>query len=63
MPLNTLRSALSNVNAPSRGVRPGSSVCQGPKVPAALISPGGTALVSIVSNGMRVPKLTCCICS
>ena len=42
MPLNTLRSAWSKVNAPSSGVSPGSSGCHGPNVPFVAISPGGT---------------------
>ncbi len=58
MPLKTPRSAWSNEKRPSTGVCPGSSRCQGPNVPAVTISPGGTALVSVVSKGISVSTAT-----
>ena len=54
MPLKTPRSACSNVKSPSIGVWPGSSRCHGPNDPSVTMSPGGTALVSVDSNGMAV---------
>lgn len=55
------RSARANVNVPLRGVRPGSSLCHGPKVPFVAISPGGMALVSVASNGMGRSNATVCM--
>ena len=57
MPLNTLRSASSKVNVPSSGVSPGSSLDQGPNDPWVTISPGGTPLVSVASNGIARSKV------
>ena len=58
IPWNTLRSARLRVNTPSSGVRPGSSLAHGPKVPRVAIAPGGTALSSVASNGIAVPVET-----
>ena len=41
-----------NVKTPPSGVSPGSSACQGPNEPRVTMSPGGTALVSVASNGI-----------
>ena len=51
MPLNTPRSAFSKLKLPSSGVSPGSLRSHGPNPPSTWISPGGTPLVSVASNG------------